>query len=180
MPFQLYGPYAHGTVATAAAYDGTVGSSIGVAQGAGTVIFKVCSGVCGLKIGAVGIQLTVAVTGATAPILGIYVRPTFGTDTPTPRTVGTITVPVTAVVGDVVYGVFSSDNISVNPGEEVIVKADTVGAALGSGFISMIAEPFLVGPTSGGSTSVPRTTTKPFGATKTGSIKLVTSGATAQ
>ena len=48
--FQLYAPFCHGTAATAADYDGTVGSSIGTAQTAGTAIFKACSGVCG-KIG---------------------------------------------------------------------------------------------------------------------------------
>src|SRR5262245_40763408 len=177
--FQLITPFCHGTAATAADYDGTVGSSIGTAQTAGTAIFKACSGVCGVKIGAIGFQLTIVVSGATAPVLGVYVRPTFGSDTNI-RTVGTITVPVTAIVGDVIEGVLSNDNITVNPGEEIVVKCDTKGAGTGSGFVTACLQPYLVGPTSGGSATTPKVTPKPFGAIKVGQIKLVTSVATGQ
>lgn len=172
-------PVAYATAATAAAYDGTVGSSVGVAVTPPSVVYKRCSGVCGLKISALGFQVTVAIAGATAPVLTITVRPTFGSGTGA-RTVGTITIPATAIVGDVVEAVFSSDNINVNPGEEVVVEVTTVGTGVGSGFVTAMFEAFLVGPTSGGTTSVPVVTTKPFGTTKVGQIKLVSSGATGQ
>lgn len=177
--FILDSPVAYGSVAAVADYDATVGASIGTASAAGTVIYKRCTGVCGLKVGAVGIVITAAVTGATAPVLTVYARPTVNTNT-LQRTIGTITVPVTAIVGDVYFCVFSSDNINVNPGEEISVEVTTKGAALGSGFISACFQPFLVGPTSGGTTASPVSTIKPFGATKVGTIKLLSSGATAQ
>lgn len=172
-------PFCNATAATAADYDGTVGSSVGTAVTTPFALYKRCSGVCGLKIGAMGFQVTVAIAGATAPVLTVSVRPTFGSGTGA-RVVGTITIPITAVVGDVIQAVFSSDNINVNPGEEVIVECTTKGASTGSGFVTAMYEFFLIGPTSGGTTTTPVVTTKPYGTTKVGAIKLVSSGATNQ
>jgi hypothetical protein len=108
-------------------------------------------------------------------LLTVFVRPTFASDT-NRRVVGTITVPASSVIGDVAEAVFSSDFININPGEEITCEVTTKTAALGSGFISALYTAFLVGPTSGGTATVPIITPKPFQTNKVGSIKLVSSG----
>lgn len=177
LQFFLDAPVAFGTGTTAAAYDATTGSDLGSTATNMTIIYKRVSGICGLTIKAVGLTVTAAVTGGTAIVLTCYVRPTVGSET-SKRTVGTITVPATAVAGDVCWGTWGDDDISVNPGEEITVELTTKATTAGGGYISAAINPFLVGPTSGGSATTPKVTVKPFGTTKVGSVKLVTSGST--
>jgi hypothetical protein len=178
--FFLDAPAGWGADTAAAAYDGTVGSSVGTAITAPLIIYKRCTGICGIKIRTLGFQCTVSVAGATNPVVNVYVRPTFGVDTAR-RLVGAITIPAgSTVAGDVVGCTFSSDNINVNPGEEIIAEVATKGTGLGSGFITGLFSPFLVGPTSGGTVAAPLVSTKPFGTVKVGTIKLISTGQTNQ
>jgi hypothetical protein len=180
LQFILDTPVAYGAAAAAAAYDAAAGTTIGSAAtdgalGTGTVIYQRLSGACGLQIKFVGFVVTVAITGVSA-VLSVVVRPTVGANT-SARVVGTITVPTASAIGDVCYGTFGDDDISVNPGEEVIVYLSTKSTA-GSGYVTAGFSCFLVGPTSGGTATTPKTTVKPYGAVKVGSVKLVTSGTT--
>jgi hypothetical protein len=180
LQFFLDAPVAYGTAATAAAYDATTGTTVGSAAtdgalGTGTVLYQRLSGACGMQIKFVGFSVTVAITGVSV-VLQVTVRPTIGSNT-SARVVGTITVPTGAAIGDSVFGTFGDDDINVNPGEEVIVHLLTKSTA-GSGYVTAGYNCFMVGPTSGGSATAPKTTTKPYGAVKVGSVKLVTSGTT--
>jgi hypothetical protein len=177
LQFMLDAPVAFGTGTAAAAYDAVGGADLGSTATNGTVIYKRVSGICGLTIKACGFNVTTAVTGGTAIVLTCYVRPTVGSDT-NRRTVGTITIPATAVIGDVCWGTWGDDDIAVNPGEEVLVELTTKATTAGGGYVSACINPFVVGATSGGSATTPKVTVKPYGAVKVGQIKLVTSGTT--
>lgn len=177
LQFMLDAPVAYGTGTTAAAYDAVGGADLGSTATNGTVIYKRVSGICGITIRACGFVVTTGVTGGTAIVLTCYVRPTVGSDAAR-RTVGTITVPATAVNGDVAWGTWGDDDISVNPGEEILVELTTKATTAGGGYVSACVNPFLVGPTSGGSAATPKVTVKPYGVSKVGQIKLVTSGTT--
>jgi hypothetical protein len=173
--FILDTPVAFATALAAAAYDASPGTIIGSTATNGTIIYQRQSGACGLTIKHVGFVITTAVTGGTAAVLTCYVNPTVGATT-SRRTVGTISIPATAVIGDVIFGTFGDDDISVNPGEEVTVELTTKATTAGAGYISAAFNCFHVGPTSGGSAGTPKVTVKPYGAVKVGQIKLVTSG----
>ena len=176
----LDAPVALGAVAVAAAYDAGVGTDIGTASAAGTVIYKRCTGPCAFQLKFIAYQLSTALTVSGA-VLTVAVRPVAGTGTVASgtRVIGTITVPV-GIAGDVFWGVLSGDNTNINPGEEIIVEVTTKGGGTGSGFLCAGYSWNLVGPSSGGSATTAVTTVKPYGTTKTGSVKLVTSGATGQ
>jgi len=175
LQFFLDTPVAFGSALAAAAYDATTGTVIGSTATNGTIIYQRLSGACGMQIKHVGFVTTVAVTGGTAAVLTCYVNPTVGSTT-SRRTVGTISIASGTAIGDVVYGTFGDDDINVNPGEEITVELTTKATTAGAGYLSVGLNCFHVGPTSGGSATSPRTTTKPYGAVKVGSVKLVTSG----
>jgi hypothetical protein len=178
LQFFLDTPVAFGTALAAADYDATTGTVIGSTATNGTIIYKRLSGACGLTIKHVGFVVTVAVAGGTAVVLTCYVNPTVGSTTAR-RTVGTISIASGTAIGDVAYGTFGDDDISVNPGEEVTVELTTKATGAGAGYVSAGYNCFHVGPTSGGTATVPKVTTKPYGAVKVGQVKLVTSGTTA-
>jgi hypothetical protein len=177
LQFFLDAPVAFGTGTGAAAYDAVGGSDLGSTATNGTVIYKRLSGICGITIKGMGFIVVTSVTGGTAVVLTCYVRPTVGTDAAR-RTVGTITVPATAVTGDVCWGTWGDDDISVNPGEEIIVEVTTKATTACVGYITATFNPFFVGATSGGSATAPKVTVKPYGVAKVGQIKLVSSGTT--
>jgi len=179
MSFFLDSPVAFGTSTTAAAYDAATATSVASGASNNTVIYKRLSGACGLRWKFAGIQLSTSISGGTAVVLTAFVRPIVASDTGR-RTVGTITIPATAVAGDVIYAVFSDDDIKINPGEECTIELTTKSTTNGAGFITAGYCPFLVGPTSGGSATVPVIRTKPYGTStdNIGSIKLVSSGTT--
>lgn len=177
LQFILDTPVAFGSALAAAAYDATTGTVIGSTATNGTIIYQRLSGCCGLQIKHVGFVVTVAVTGGTAVVLTCYVNPTVGSTT-SRRTVGTISIASGTAIGDAVFGTFGDDDINVNPGEEITVELTTKATTAGAGYISAAFNCFHVGPTSGGSATTPRTTTKPYGTTKVGSVKLVSSGST--
>jgi hypothetical protein len=178
LQFFLDTPVAFGTALAAADYDATTGTVIGSTATNGTIIYKRLSGACGLTIKHMGFVVTVAVTGGTAVVLTCYVNPTVGSTTAR-RTVGTITIASGTAIGDAVFGTFGDDDISVNPGEEVTLELTTKATTAGAGYVSAGYNCFHVGPTSGGTATVPKVTTKPYGAVKVGQVKLVTSGTTA-
>src|SRR5580765_711334 len=179
LQFILDTPVAFSTALAAAAYDATTGTVIGSTASNGTIIYQRISGACGLQIKHIGFVITVAVTGGTSVVLTCYVNPTIGSVT-SRRTVGTITILSGSAIGDVIYGTFGDDDINVNPGEEVTVELTTKATTAGAGYVSAAFNCFHVGPTSGGTATTPKTTTKPYGAVKVGSVKLVTSGQTQQ
>jgi hypothetical protein len=88
--------------------------------------------------------------------------------------VGTGTTLVSAIAGDVYYSFFNDDDIKVNPGENVVVRCSTA-AGTGAGYVGLLVSDFLVGPTSGGSATVPVSRTKPYGTGGTGVIKITSS-----
>ena len=177
LQFVLDTPVAFATALAAADYDATTGTVIGSTASNGTIIYKRCSGACGLQIKHIGFVVTVAVTGGTAVVLTCYVNPTVGSTT-SRRTVGTISIASGTAIGDAVFGTFGDDDINVNPGEEVTVELTTKATTAGAGYVSAAFNCFHVGPTSGGSATTPKTSTKPYGAVKVGSVKLVSSGST--
>jgi len=184
LQFFLDAPVAYGDGIVAATYGAAI-TLLGSTQTNTTIIYKRCSGICHLQARAAGIQLTTSISGGTAVVLTAAIRPTAGSGTVASgtRTVGTITIPATAVAGDVILCVWSDADRNINPGEEFILEITTKATTGGAGYISAAFTPALIGPTSGGTATVPKVTAKPFGVgaaqgAASGSIKLVSTGST--
>lgn len=184
LQFFLDAPVAYGDGIVAAAYGAAI-TLLGSTQTNTTIIYKRCSGVCALQVRQLGVQLTTSISGGTAVVLTAAVRPIAGAGTVASgtRIIGTMTIGATAVAGDVIYVVWSDADRNMNPGEELIVELTTKSTTGGAGYVSATYTPSIVGPTSGGTATVPKNTTKPFGVgaaqgAASGTIRLVSTGTT--
>jgi hypothetical protein len=126
---------------------------------------------------AIGFTVTTAVT-TTAPLLTFTVQPTFGSATGA-RTLGTVTVPVSAVGSVVINYLLGAESgqlvdpgednpVYVNPGEEIICTLTTKGTGTGDGVAWAAKRHHQIGAITA------QTITKPYGATTAGNVYIVT------
>lgn len=183
LQFFLDAPVAYGDGIVAATY-GAAGTLWGSTATNGTVVYKRCSGPCAMTLRCIYAQVGTTVNSATPVVFTAAVRPQVGTGTVASgtRVVGTISVPITAAAGDLVYGTLSDPDININPNEELIIELTTKAVTSGGGYVGSAFTYSLVGPTSGGSATSPKVTAKPYGqqaaqGPAVGQVKLVTTGA---
>jgi|SRR5262245_28466773 len=129
------------------------------------------------KIRGISVTVTTAIA-TTAPTFTtlVFTLPSAGGTTGTSRTVDNATsIPVGTIAGTTVFSYFSDDDIRVNPGEMVVIRTGTA-AGTGAGYVSLMTSDFVIGPTSGGTVTVPVVRPKPYGPSPVGSIYIVSTG----
>ena len=135
------------------------------ALGTGNVILQMETGAFSHRVVCFGVDISTAVSGGTAIVIKAAACSTTADNTTNARTIGTCTIPATAVVGDCVVN-FPTDNLDVNPGERIIVWLFTKSTTNGAGLVFLHSYPYLSYPVKVGTYSKPV-------ATATGSIKVV-------
>jgi hypothetical protein len=171
--FRIIGPVAWGQGSTAATLTATQDWAHANFAGNGgvlTVPFFTAARIRGLAIA------VTAPIATTAPIFTTNVMKTItATGGATARAVNaTATTLLTAIAGDIYYHWFNDDDVHVNPGEQVTVLCSTAAGATSAGYVGLIVSDFLVGPTSGGTVTVPVQRNKPYAAS-TGKIYITSS-----
>lgn len=103
---------------------------------------------CGGRIMEAGFIVT-EVPGTSAPVITVSIRPSpVAATTTNARTVDTLTIPITATIGDVFRNgtVASSANSVINPGEVLVFTLTTIGGdADGEGYPYAIVELTTIG-----------------------------------
>jgi hypothetical protein len=172
--FRVIGPHAWGAGTTATTMGTTADwAHANFATGAGILTFPAFTA---MRLR--GLAILPVVVATTAPIFTVKVNRSTdatGSVTTNARTVGTATVLTSITAGDCYYTWFDDDDVLVNPGEQVVVLITTAGGATSTGWVAAIVSDFLVGPTSGGSATVPIVRAKPYGTAGVGSIKITSS-----
>jgi hypothetical protein len=170
--FRVYGPVAWGAGTVAATLGTTPDWTSANFAGTGGVLSVLAFTAMRIR----GLAIVPTIVATTAPIFTTKVNRSYGVTTNARTVNDTATVLLSITAGDCYYHWFDDDDIRVNPGEQVVVLASTAGGATSTGWVGLIVSEFLIGPSSGGTVTVPVVRSKPFGGgVAVGQIKITSS-----